>query len=84
MRKYSYQLLVTLMTAAVLLTFVLWIGCERTAQSPVEPLGQQQGIVLNKANPMVQTVINIQNDHTQKLMKIPGVVGTGTGLTKGG
>ncbi len=84
MKKISFRLFVTLMAGAVLFAGILWMSCDMTSQSPVEPLNQQEEIALSKANPMVQKVVELQNAHTEKLMKIPGVVGTGTGLTEDG
>ena len=84
MKRYSFQMLAALMVVFVALSFVLWLSCDRTPKSPVAPVEQQEGITLNKANPMVQTVMAIQNNHTPRLMDIPGVVGTGTGLTDDG
>jgi len=81
MKKYSFQILAVFMVVAIALSFVLWMSCDETPKSPVEPIAQQKGIVLNKANPMVQTVMAVQDQHTESLMNIPGVVGVGTGLT---
>ena len=84
MKKYSFRLLATIMVVVVSLSFLLWMSCDKTTKYPVEPVSQQEGIVLSKANPMVQNVIAIQNKHIPDLMDIPDVVGTGTGLTDDG
>jgi|GEM_PF-611360 len=50
-------------------------GSSRTEAEPVR-LGRQ--------NQQVQAVMRVQNKHTDDLMKIPGVTGTGTGLNEEG
>lgn len=84
MKNNSIQLITKLMVIIILSSFVLWIGCDNTQLSPVEPFAQQEGKMLSKSNPAVQRIIDIQNRHTPDLMNIPGVVGTGTGLNAAG
>lgn len=40
----------------------------------------QGAVVLGKDSPLIRAVIAIQNRHTGNLMRIPGIVGTGTGV----
>lgn len=44
----------------------------------------EETIALDKANPQIRAVMAIQNRHTPKLLEIPEVVGTATGLTAAG
>ncbi len=44
----------------------------------------EETIVFDKANPQIQAVMEVQNRHTPKLLEIPEVVGTATGLTEDG
>ncbi|MDW7680609.1 MAG: hypothetical protein SCK70_08585 [bacterium] len=62
----------------------IWLSCEKATQTPVEPPSFEEKIVLSKTNPQVQEVLKIQNRHSERLMEMPGVVGTATGLDKNG
>ena len=66
------------------LTAVLWITCSEQSNTPSEPQQMQGLTVLSKANPKVQSVMSIQDRHTETLFKHPQVVGMGTGLTEEG
>jgi PKD repeat protein len=44
----------------------------------------ERSIVLDKEHPLIRTAIKVQNKHTQRLMVIDGVVGTGTGVGPNG
>jgi len=44
----------------------------------------QEPVTLDKAHPLIRAVMDIQHRHTHKLMAIPEIVGTGTGLNEAG
>lgn len=68
----------------IIILIGLGMGCQNYKESPVDPIESQTKITLNKANRRVMEVMHIQNQHSQKFMSIPGVIGTATGLTKDG
>ncbi|HEX9972344.1 MAG TPA: hypothetical protein VGD14_09770, partial [bacterium] len=51
---------------------------------PVEPIAQQETVVLSKANPQIQTVMAVQERHTPDLMANSEVVGTAVTVTEDG
>lgn len=66
--------------ALLLLSLLFWFGCQNYFGVPTEDDALDATGRLTRANPAVQKVIEVQNKHTQKLMEIAGVVGTGIGL----
>jgi len=68
---------------SLLLVLSVWMGCQKGTKMPTAP-DQNQGVVLNKANPMIQTVMAVQERHTADLLAKPDVVGTAVGLTEDG
>ncbi|NIM93784.1 MAG: hypothetical protein GTO18_08755, partial [Anaerolineales bacterium] len=50
----------------------------------VEAKSAKGAIVLGRDNPLLRAAVAIQNRHTEWLMSIPGVVGTGTGIGANG
>ncbi len=52
--------------------------------TPETVLSNNEEIVFDKSNPQVQTVMDVQDRHTPKLMAIPEVVGSSIGLTDDG
>ncbi len=63
---------------------LLWSGCGKEYDSPVQPEASQQEVVLGKDNPQVQAVMAVQERHTASLMANPNVVGTATSMTEDG
>ncbi len=62
-----------------------WIGNgEFFGPSIVEAKTAQSTVVFDRANPAIQAVMAIQDRRNPELMAIPGVIGTGTGLTEDG
>jgi hypothetical protein len=49
-----------------------------------EGVFDEETIAFDKANPKLQTVMNVQDRHTGVLMSQPGIVGVGTGLNEQG
>lgn len=74
------------MLKLILLAFamMLAISCSEKFDAPSEPGANQQGAVLSKENPQVQTVMAVQERHTESLMANPNVVGTAVGMTEDG
>lgn len=67
------------------LTFII-VSCSEFLN---EPTVQEQGtiqdeLVLSKDNPIIRSVITVQERHTAELMNLPDVVGTAVGLTEDG
>ncbi len=62
----------------------LWIGCSEHESMPSQPVESQEPPVLSKANPRVQSVMAVQEQHTDVLFTHPEVVGTGTGINDDG
>lgn len=82
MKQFS-RIALGLALIVALLSFGLWISCEKK-QSPVEP---QSGISLTKSqlgNRDIDAVIAIQNRHTDELLSKPGVIGTATTMLPDG
>ncbi|HWR83344.1 MAG TPA: trypsin-like peptidase domain-containing protein [Candidatus Deferrimicrobium sp.] len=63
-------------------TCVLWLGCQSEINAP-DP-NQQMAAMLGGDPARVAAVMAVQNRHTDALMRIPGVVGTGTSLDAAG
>lgn len=62
----------------------LWVGCNQPQENASEPIASQQAGTLSKANPAVAAAIAVQERHTQELMAIADVVGTGIGADQNG
>ena len=84
MKNRSPRFVFGLLAVVLALTIGLWIGCGEQYQPPSGPEQNQEKIVLSKANPQVRAVMQVQGRYTEDLMAIPGVMGTGTGLTPDG
>ena len=69
--------------AAVLLAALTWVGCN-TDREPLAPSGEPAIEVAAKPAAEVAAAIAVQNRHTDRLLAIPGVVGTATGLRSDG
>jgi hypothetical protein len=64
------------------LSAALWYGCSDRALGPVEgpelqPVGVQDRVA-------VQRALAVQRNHTERLLRVPGVVGTAVGLNPAG
>ncbi len=78
--------LVAVLAVALALS-IAWIGCgtDNSATSTLtRPQIQDPSLQLTAANPAIQAVMRVQDRHTPDLMSIPGVIGTGTGLSAQG
>ena len=65
------------------LSLVLWMGCE--SDIPSKPEATEETTVYGAPpQSVIDRVMAIQNRHTHRLMAIPGVVDTATGLGAGG
>lgn len=82
--RYSKYLL-GLFGVILSLSLILWIGNSVLLRpSIVEAKITQKTIALDKANPNIRAVMAVQGRHTLKLMAMPEVVGTATGLSEAG
>lgn len=82
MRKFTLRS----RTALVLLTLVVAIGfavsgCLDRSETPVKPETTSNELLLSFDNPVVVEAMAVQEHHTPRLMKKPGVVGTAVGAT---
>jgi hypothetical protein len=75
------SLLLLVVTLAVGIGF--W-GCSQDGDSPVAPQTPPETSFLSTSNPMVQSVMAVQDRHTNKLMADPEIIGTATTLTDDG
>jgi hypothetical protein len=66
------------------LSVTYWTGCDNSQNISDASLANQEGIVLSKDDPAVQSVMTVQDQYTSDLMSVPGVVGTATGMTDDG
>lgn len=74
-----------LLLLLVSLSFII-VSCSEFLN---EPTVQEDGViqdevVLSKDNPIIRSVITVQERHTAELMSLPDVVGTAVGLTEDG
>jgi len=80
--KFSW-LIVAILAIAI---SIFWSAC--ADRGPVANMGTQTQVPsftkLSMSDPEVQTVMQVQNKHTAKLMEDKNVVGTATGLTPDG
>lgn len=80
MRRVTGPIALLLLAASL----ILWSGCAKDYDSPSSPETDSQTVVLGKDNPQIRAVMEVQDRHTAKLMSLPEVVGTATGLTEDG
>lgn len=60
-------------------------GCSQQAESPVEAVDNAPGaVVFSLSDPGVVNALAVQENHTPRLLKKPGIVGTAVGATKDG
>ena len=74
-----------LLAIVCVLSIAFWIGCDDISKTPSGP--DQETIIPSAPGqmpPAVQAAMQVQNRHTDRLMAIPGVVGTATGLGPNG
>ncbi len=70
----------------MLVALSLVFGCSETGEnisSPTTAAGQGE-VLLSRSNPIIQSVMDVQNRHTSGLLSDPTVVGTATGLDSQG
>lgn len=69
----------------VSITFVI-VSCSEFLNEPTvqEEGAIQDEVVLSKDNPIIRSVITVQERYTAELMNLPDVVGTAVGLTEDG
>lgn len=65
--------------AAAILAGLIWIGCSQDQTGPTAP-----GSPLEILSQDLRPAINVQERHTDRLMDIPGVVGTAVSLSEDG
>ena len=82
MTRARFAWWLTLVSISVVAT-ALYIGCGEKEEAPVAS-PQEQGVVLDKSNPMIRAVMDVQDRHTAALMANPDVVGTATGTLEDG
>ena len=80
----SSKVVLSLFLVLALAALTIWMSCEKDVKSPVEPISQQETVVLSKANPQIQAVMSVQERHTPDLMANPEVVGTAVTVTENG
>jgi hypothetical protein len=82
--RYSKYVL-SLFVLVFAMSLMNWVGNGGLYEpSMVEAKITKETVVLDKNNPQIQKVMAIQNRHTPKLLSIPEVVGTATGLNEVG
>lgn len=83
-RKATFsKVLVVLVLLLSVVSFTVWMSCEKGVQSPVAPV-EQEGLVLNKDNAQIRAVMAVQEQHTPSIFANKDVVGTAVGLTEDG
>ncbi|HLF13462.1 MAG TPA: hypothetical protein VI932_01055 [Bacteroidota bacterium] len=83
-RSPSPRLLLAAILSTAIVSMFLWIGCDQPQDTPNAGVPDQHAQVLDKENPQVRLVMDLQDRHTDDLMSVPGVVGTATGLAPDG
>lgn len=73
-----------LMVTVIAFSMMYFVGCSDSIEPTNGSVTNQEVVKLDKANPMVQAVMVVQDRHTADLMSVHGVVGTATGLTEDG
>ncbi len=76
-------LVLGLLVVALAVGVGFW-GCSQTDDTPVAPQSPPDISFMSISNPMVQSVMAIQERHTARLMADPEIIGTATGLTDDG
>ncbi len=84
MKKYPKVAKILVLSLSILLILSVWMGCQKGTKMPTAPEQEQSQIVLNKANPAVRAVMEVQERHTPELLQIPDVVGTAVGVAENG
>ena len=70
-----------LFTAMLIFASLIWSGCSEETLSPVEA----SQISMLPGNPVaIAKAIDVQNKHTDELLAMPNVIGTGTGVDEAG
>ncbi|MDH3455646.1 MAG: S1 family peptidase [Gemmatimonadota bacterium] len=70
--------ILTMLGIILIASIGMW-GCSQTDETPVAPQPEAVGF-FSMSNPQVQSVMAVQNRHTEKLMADPDVIGTATTL----
>ena len=79
--KQSWRILSVLLLI-ILVVVAIWTACEREPTTIIQPQDKaQKEISLSKSSPQVQSVMAIQNKHTENLLAKAGVVGTATAVS---
>lgn len=78
------QRIFILMLFGLILSFAIWTSCGEQVQSPSAPQEAQEELVLSPQDPGVQSVMQVQQRHTETLLRQPGIIGTATGMTEDG
>lgn len=76
--RNSRVMLVSLLAGVLFVSALFWAGCSN------DPAKSTTSIVAPEQTPVLNKVMAIQNRHTDDLMKIDGVIGTGTGIDESG
>jgi len=87
MKQYNLRsiwFVVGLFAIILILSATLWIGCSERQDITSVPVTSQQTPVLDKASLQVQAVMAVQERHTDRLMALADVVGTGVGADEKG
>lgn len=71
------------LSLSLLLVLTIWMGCQKGTKMPTAP-EQNQAVVLNKANPVIRSIMAVQERHTPELLARADVVGTAVGVTEEG
>ncbi len=77
------KLALGLLIVLTLASMTIWLSCEKSFKSPVEPTTQEP-IQLNKEHPAILAAMVIQEKHTPKLMADAEVVGTAVTVKEDG
>lgn len=79
----SSKLVLSLLLVLTLASLMIWMSCEKSAKSPIEPTAQEP-IQLSKSHPQIQATMAIQEKYTPNLMAKQEVVGTAVTMTGDG
>lgn len=80
-QQNSYKVKAVITLAVLLMSMLLWLGCQNHFGSPTE---QESVATLSRANHGIQKAISVQRKHNAKLMELDGVVGHGIGVNAAG
>jgi hypothetical protein len=81
--KRPSLLVLGLLVVVLVLGAGLW-GCSQKEGSPAAPQTPPETGLFTASNPMVQSVMAVQDRHTARLMADPEIIGTATTLTDNG